>query len=192
MKGTFNKNISYLIKLKDLNIKEVAKELKISMYSFQKLLNEDYSGYSLTSLKDIAKRLGEILDEKIVFIEKKENIIESKTVNKKAIIYLVFLWSLIILNSIFLFFVAKDALLYSKIKSGKTFNLYIKNLSDKDIRLNNKLLSSNNFLQVNLSVDDKIKVENNNGVVELKTPFEVYRIKLENFEVVLNGEIKKK
>ncbi|BBE30011.1 hypothetical protein OSSY52_01520 [Tepiditoga spiralis] len=192
MKGTFNKNISYLIKSKNLDIKEIAKELKISMYSFQKILNEDYTGYSRTSLKDISKRLEEILDEKITFIEKKESIVEDKTVNKKAVIYLIFLWFLIFLNGIFLFLVSKDALLYSKIRNGKTFDVYIKNLSKKDIKLNNKLLSSEKSLLVKLSVDDKIKVENNNGIVELKTPFEVYRIKLENFEVVLSGKVKKK
>lgn len=191
MKGHFSKNIQDLISEKNISVEEISQWLKISKSSVKDLINNNFDNFSYMSLIDISKRLSEKTGENINFIKYEEKT-EDSTVNKKTkrkSFILPVMIVLIIISSIYIFFVAENVLYYREVLSENKLTIQIENKNDEPILVNNTQLSSNSVESFSLSKEENLVINNNNGVVIIKTPNSEYEVKLEDFEVIFkNGK----
>jgi predicted XRE-type DNA-binding protein len=191
MKGRFSKNIQDLISEKDISVEEISEWLKIPKSSLKNLMNNNFDNFSYMSLVDISKRLSEKTGENISFIkyeEKKEESKDNKTTKRKSFI-LPLMIVLITISSIYIVFVAENVLYYRKVLSENKITIQIENKNAEPLLVNNTELSSNSVESFSLSKEENLVINNNNGVVIIKTPNSEYEVKLEDFEVIFkNGE----
>jgi predicted XRE-type DNA-binding protein len=191
MKGHFSKNIQDLISEKNISIEEISEWLKISKSSVKDLINNNFDNFSYMSLVDISNRLSEKTGENISFIKYEEKIVDSninKKTKKKSFILPVMI-VLIIISSIYIFFVAENVLYYREVLSENKLTIQIENKNEQPILVNNTELSSNSVESFSLSKEENLVINNNNGVVIIKTPNSEYEVKLEDFEVIFkNGK----
>jgi hypothetical protein len=96
---------------------------------------------------------------------------------------------LITISSIYIVFVAENVLYYRKVLSENKITIQIENKNAEPLLVNNTELSSNSVESFSLSKEENLVINNNNGVVIIKTPNSEYEVKLEDFEVIFkNGE----
>jgi hypothetical protein len=135
--------------------------------------------------------LSEKTGENISFIKYEEKIVDSninKKTKKKSFILPVMI-VLIIISSIYIFFVAENVLYYREVLSENKLTIQIENKNEQPILVNNTELSSNSVESFSLSKEENLVINNNNGVVIIKTPNSEYEVKLEDFEVIFkNGK----
>ncbi|PNR95400.1 hypothetical protein X924_04930 [Petrotoga sp. 9PWA.NaAc.5.4] len=178
--------------------REIAKNLKIPTSTLEKLLNEDFEGFSKLSLKDIANRLSNILGQEIeIIFEDEENQKEKvetkprerKRSNFKSLIFNATLILFLVINIVFLYFLINDLRFYYQVLNENTYTVSVTNKGNSDIVLNDSTLAPNESIDLKLTNEGKFEVHNNQGEVVIKTPTEIYYIKLEDFEVKLtDGE----
>ena len=96
IKVYFDKNLRVLIENSDYSLKEISTKLKIPLSSLEKILDGKLEDFSIVSLKDIANRLSQLLNEeiKIIYEDDENSKPEQKTKNKKGrfkIVLIIFL-----------------------------------------------------------------------------------------------------
>ncbi len=194
MKGHFNKNIQDIINEKGISINDISLWLKIPKSSVKSLLNNDFENFSYMSLIDIARILSDKIGEDIAFIKDEEKYNEkdekakSNTKNNKSLIIPVMM-VLIIISSIYIYIVFGNVLYYREVLSENRITLEIENKSDNLILVNNVELPSNSIETFSLTKEENLVINNNKGIVVIKTPNSEYEVKLEDFEVNFeNGE----
>lgn len=188
MKGHFSKNIQDIINEKGISIDDISLWLKIPKSSVKNLLNNDFENFSYMSLRDISIILSDKIGEDIAFVKDEEKYNEkdektkSNTKNNKSLIIPTML-VLIIISSIYIYIVFGNVLYYREVLSENKLTVEIENKSDNPILVNNVELPSNSIEAFSLTKEENLVINNNKGIVVIKTPNSEYEVKLEDFEV---------
>lgn len=190
IKVYFDKNLRVLIENSDYSLKEISTKLKIPLSSLEKILDGKLEDFSIVSLKDIANRLSQLLNEeiKIIYEDDENSKPEQKTKNKKGrfkIVLIIFF----IVNFAFLYFVIKDLTFYRNFLYKNLYTITISNHTTSEIIVNDTLLAPENTIKIELAPGESIKVKGNknNGNIVITTLNAVYNVNLENFEVILSN-----
>ncbi|MDN5341173.1 MAG: hypothetical protein PWP28_48 [Oceanotoga sp.] len=195
MKGTFNKDLKKLIDNSDFSFESLSKELKMPAYMLQDFINNKLDGYSKVQIDDICSRLNIILDENILFfpeesekLKKEKKDIKFLSKNKKNFFILILI-TFSLITCIYIYKIYGEMMFYQNIISKNNISINIQNLSSNTIVVEDIELKPNEYKNIILEKNKKIKILNNTGTVKIKSPFDEYNIKLDDFEVVLtDGE----
>jgi cytoskeletal protein RodZ len=190
MEFQIDENLNELIEKSPLTYELIAQDLKIPVSQLKKICQGDFEGLTEHSIVDIINRINSILDTKIKVckINKNEEIQESedpKSKNKKLFIFKILIASFLIINILYLAYLSRDLFLCKNIIDNKFFNISIKNNGNESIFVMNRTIHPNEEINLRLTTEESIKIENNKGELIITTPHEIYKIYLENFEVNL-------
>ncbi|MCP5456175.1 MAG: hypothetical protein H7A30_07935 [Thermotogae bacterium] len=196
MEGHFNVNLKELIEGRRLSTKYISDKLKIPEYALIKILEEDYSGQSFVSLKDIAQRFSVIFGEKIIFITEKddneefENILNKtnylKTKKEKGFIVLFLIF--IIINLVYMVFISQNIINYREIISKNSLNLTVYNNGGNSIFIDDLELLPGQKEKITITPDISVNVKNTDSTVEITSLTEKYNIELNNFTIKIKNK----
>lgn len=193
-----NKDLKEIIRNSHFDLKTISNELKITEYNLKKICNNHFEDFSVSSIKDIINRINKLLNENIqVEITEDENILDMynsiRNKNKYKIdkfkIFIIIIFFFIFINIFYLSILFKDLNFYREIVENRLIDVTITNESASSILVSGNELKKGEHINLRISKNESIIVENNLGVVNIETPTEKYEILLENFEVNLkDGE----
>ncbi|HOT32796.1 MAG TPA: hypothetical protein PLP09_11590 [Petrotogaceae bacterium] len=195
MEYKFNKDLKQLIKEKEVDIKKISESIKTTEYTVNKLIENDLSDFSYIQLKDIARILSVILKENIdvqgVYNEKEDKKVTLKerflSGGKKfsRIVYYLVISLFLFIDVLMIVILTKEIFTYKALINNQNYSAEIINNSDFPLKVKDTVIDKGGKGFAEFTFGEKITINDNKGEVILKTPFEIYSIKLENFEVIL-------
>jgi len=196
LEGHFNVNLKELIEGRRLSTKYISDKLKIPEYALIKILEEDYSGQSFVSLKDISQRLSVIFGEKIIFIPEKDANEEFETIlnktnylkTKKEKGFIVLFLIFIIINLVYMVFISQNIINYREIISKNSLNLTVYNNGNNSIFIDDLELLPGQKEKITITPDISVNVKNTDSIVEITSLTEKYNIELNNFTIKIKNK----